>query len=75
MADVGEVGDVGDARFDGVGVEAEEGGAEADVFAAGEFGVEAGAEFEQCGDAAAGMEDAFRWVEDAGHHLKESGFA
>jgi len=76
-----EVADFGEflyAAVDAVdlgGVEAKDGGVEIDVVAAGELGVEAGAEFEQGRDAAIDCGFAFSWGKDAGDDLKEGAFA
>ena len=52
LADFGERCDVLVALVDLAGGEAQNGAVEIDVVAAAEFGIEAGAQFEQGGDAA-----------------------
>src|ERR1035437_7616409 len=73
-ADLGEALDVFVAFVDLAGGEAEDGAVEVDVVAAAEFGVEAGAQFEQRGDAAVDGHGAGVGMEDAGDHLEGGAF-
>ena len=57
------------------GGEAEDGGVEVDVFAAGEVGVEAAAEFEEGGDPAVDLHSALGGAEGARDHLEEGALA
>ena len=75
LADFGEGFDGGHGLFDLGAAEAEDLAVEEDVFAAGEFGVEAGAEFEQGGDASAGDDAAAGGLEDAADDLQQGAFA
>ena len=61
VADLGEGGDVFVALVDLARGEAQDRAVEIDVIAAAEFGVEAGAEFEQGGDAAVDRRPCRRW--------------
>ena len=54
---------------------AEEGAVQEEVLAAGEFGVEAGADFEQGGDSAAKRHRTARRGGEAGEDFEEGGFA
>src|SRR5262249_44848556 len=54
--------------------ESEEGGVEAQVFDAGEVGMETGAELEQGGDAAADPDFAFFGFGQAGHQAEQGAF-
>ena len=54
---------------------AEEGAVQEEVLAAGEFGVEAGADFEQGGDSAAKRHRTASRGGDAGEDFEEGGFA
>src|ERR1017187_1230221 len=72
VADFGEVFDVLVALVDLAGGETEDGTVEVDVVAAAEFGIEAGAELEQGGDAAVDDSGAAAGLENAGDDL-ESG--
>ncbi len=71
VADVGESGDAVEALGD-LGVrEAINSAIEIDIFAAGEFGVEARTEFEEGGDAAVGFDFAFGCGQGAADQLEE----
>ena len=73
-----ELGELDDVVEDPVGLlagEPEERGVQVDVLAAGELGVESGAELEQRGDAPALADDARRRAQDAGDHLQQRGLA
>ena len=56
-------------------VRPENGAVEVDVVAAGEFRVEAGAEFEQRGDAPVHRDGAGGGLQDAGHDLQQGALA
>jgi len=76
--DVGEFGEVEDGVGAATGLgggNADEDGGEDDVLAAGEFGIEAGAEFEKGRDAAADQELALGGREDACDELEEGALA
>lgn len=75
VADFGEGGDGGEGGFDFGAGETDDLAVEDDVFAAGEFGVEAGAEFEERGDAAGGDDSSAGGLHDAGDDLEEGAFA
>ncbi len=70
VADFGEGFDFRVAGVDFGGGEAEDGGVKIDVFATGEFGVEAGTEFEKCGDAAIGLGGTCGGLQNARDDLK-----
>ena len=74
-ADFGEVFDLLEALVDLSGGEAEDGAVQVDVVASGEFGVEAGAEFEQRGDASGDLGFSRGGLEDSGDDLQEGAFA
>ena len=59
MLDVGEGDDLVELAVDFALAHAEDGAVQIDVFAAGELGVKAGADFEQAADAAANLGAAF----------------
>ena len=72
--ELGDLGEVDDLVEDGVdlgGGEAEDRAVQVDVLAAGEVGVEAGAELEQGGDAAPGADRAARRAHRAGDALEQ----
>lgn len=70
----GEVDDVVEDAFDlGFG-EPEDGAVEVDVFSAGEFAVEPGAEFEEGGESASDGDAAGGGSEGAGDAFEEGGF-
>lgn len=71
----GEGDDLGEEMVDVARGEAEERAVEIDVFEAGEFGMEAGAEFEEGADAAAGVDLAGVGGHDAGEDLEQGRFA
>ncbi len=74
VSDVGEGGDVVVFLLDVVFVAALYEALEEDIFATGEFGVETGAEFEECGNAALDVDGAGGGLEGAGDKLEEGGF-
>ena len=74
VADFSEGFDFGVAGVDLGGAEAEDGGVEIDVLATGEFGVEAGAQFEQCSDASVGLRGSRRGLQDSRDDLQEGTF-
>ena len=73
--DAGEVDDLVELAVDLGLFHAEDRAVEVDVFAAGQFGVEAGADFEEGADAAAHPDFAFGRLGDAAEDLEERGFA
>lgn len=76
--EVGQAGEVDDLVEQGEGAaagQAEEGGVEVDVLAAGEIGVEAGAEFEERGDAAVDGDAAVVGLGQAGDEAEQGAFA
>lgn len=75
VANFGEGFDFGVAGVNFGGAETEDGGVEIDVFPTGELGVEAGAKFEQGGDAAIGLCGAGCGLQDSGDDLQESAFS
>lgn len=75
LAEFGEVFDGGQGGFDFAGGEAHEFGGEADVFAASELEVEAGAEFENGADAAPVEDAAEGGLGNASEDLQERGLA
>lgn len=54
---------------------AQDGAVEIDVFATGEFGMEAGADFQEAGDASVHGDLAGGWFGDAAEDFEEGGFA
>ena len=75
LADFGEALDGGHGPVDFGAAQAHDFAVEVDVFAAGEFGVEAGAELEQGGDAAARDDAAGGGLQDAADDLEERALA
>ncbi len=75
VADTGELYDLVVLLAGAFTGEAEEGGVEEDILAAGEVAVEAGAEFEECGDAAVDSDIAFIGVGNAGDEGEECALA
>ncbi len=75
VTDLGEGGDGLDLGVDLGAGEAEDGGVEVDVFASRELGVEAGAEFEQGGDASLDRHYAGGRTECGGDELEQRAFA
>ena len=67
----GEIDDLVELRLNLSLAHAEDGAVEEDVFAAGEFGVEAGADFEEGRDAALDLDLAGGGSGDAGEDLEE----
>ena len=74
-ADVGKGDDVVEAFGDFALAQAQDGGVDGDVFTPGEFGVEAGAQLQQCGDAPAHLHVAGAGMEGAADDLQQGGFA
>ena len=74
-ADVGKGDDVVEAFGDFALAQAQDGGVDGDVFTPGEFGVEAGAELQQCGNAPAHLYVAGAGMEGAADDLQQGGFA
>ena len=60
--DLGEGDDLVELPFDLGAAHAEDGAVEKDVFAAGQFGMKAGADFEQAGDPAGELDASRRWA-------------
>ena len=75
VADFGEGGDVFVPLVDLARGESQDRAVEVDVIAAAEFRIEAGAEFEQGGDASVNIDRAARRMQDPGHHLQERALA
>ena len=75
IADAGEVFDRLVTAIDFAFRKAEDGGVEIDVVAAGEFGVEARAQFEQGGDASVDGDGAGGGLHNAGDELQGGAFA
>lgn len=73
--DFGEGNDLVEFGFDLVFAHAEDGAIEEDVLAAGEFRVEAGADFEEGGDTSIEGDASGGGFGDAGEELEEGGFA
>jgi hypothetical protein len=75
LFDAGEVDDGVELFLDFGAFHAEDGAIEEDIFAAGEFGVEAGADFEERADAAVEFDGAGGGFGDAGEDFEEGGLA
>ena len=75
FADFGEILDIPVALVDLPGGEAQDGAVQIDIVAAGEFGIESGAQFQQGRDAPVYRERAAGGMQNAGHHLQQGAFA
>jgi len=75
FVDGGELDDVIELLEDFASAHAEDGAVEEDVFAAGEFGVEACADFEERADGSEELDGAGGGVGDAGEDFEECGFS
>ena len=75
IPNLGEVFDRLVAPVDFAFGKAEDGGVEIDVVTAGEFGIEAASQFEQCGDTSADVYGAARRLRNAGDELQRGAFS
>ena len=75
VANVGKGDDVFGPVVDLPGREAQDGGVDGEVFAASEFGVEACAQLQQGGNAAAHLHLPSAWLERAAQQLQQGGLA
>jgi len=74
LADFGKLGDVREPAVYLFGGESEDRRIEIDIVAARKFGIEAGAQFQKCGDPAIHVYSAGGRLKDAGTYLKERTF-
>ena len=72
---LGEGDDLVEPPFDLGAPHAENGAVEIDVFAAGQFGMKAGADFEHAGDPAGELDASLVGLGDAADHLEQRRFA
>src|SRR5690606_3665565 len=75
VGDFGEIDDLVELAGDLGAGHAEDGAVEVDVFAAGEFGMEAGADLEERADAAADLGAAVGRLRDTSEDLEQGGLA